>query len=123
MSDFTPTTEVVRDRYAYDAVEHTRYLGFEEAHAQFDRWLTAHDNQIRADDRRVSTVEELAALPAKRTVLLSEPDTKNLEHGFLIDVSKGSHGENVVYVHGRAVPRSERARYLPAVVIWQGRDQ
>ena len=52
MSEYTPVTEEVRDRYAYDAEEHTPYLSIEKAHAQFDRWLATHDKQTRADERR-----------------------------------------------------------------------
>ena len=52
MSEYTPDTEEVRDRYAYDAEEHTPYLSIEKARAQFDRWLATHDEQTRADERR-----------------------------------------------------------------------
>ena len=44
MTDYTPTTEEVRDRYMIDVYTFGRA-------AEFDRWLAKHDAKIRADER------------------------------------------------------------------------
>lgn len=55
-SDYTPNLDEVRDRYADDRVgigEWTRVddsvkRAVEEAYGEFDRWLAAHDQKMRA---------------------------------------------------------------------------
>lgn len=44
MTDYTPTTEEVRDRYMIDVYTFGRA-------AEFDRWLAAHDAEVRANER------------------------------------------------------------------------
>lgn len=56
MTDHTPTTEEVRDEWAYGNQE-VDYEGnpvitLDEAFAQFDRWLVARDRKIAAEALR-----------------------------------------------------------------------
>ena len=63
MSEYTPTTGLIRARYC-DSIalaereperSHSLSLSPEEHsenHAEFDRWLAAHDAQVRADERK-----------------------------------------------------------------------
>lgn len=44
MSDYTPTTETVRERFA-DGFPRAGYI---QALEDFDRWLAAHDAEVRA---------------------------------------------------------------------------
>lgn len=46
MSDYTPDTDDVRDIFAKYAEEHH---GEQDGDAEFDRWLAAHDAEIRAE--------------------------------------------------------------------------
>lgn len=49
MSDFTPTTEVVRDLYDWAATEKCLPgTAYDEHRAHFDRWLAAHDREVAA---------------------------------------------------------------------------
>lgn len=55
MSEYTPTTEEVK-RWFAGAVDEYRCdtgLSYEEAEQGFDRWLAAHGEQTRADERRL----------------------------------------------------------------------
>lgn len=45
MSDYTPTTETVRERFA----DGFPRFGYSQALADFDRWLAAHDAEVRAE--------------------------------------------------------------------------
>lgn len=66
MSEYTPTTEQIRATYADGESE-----GTPEDYAEFDRWLAAHDAEVRAQvvaeepewGRMVTTGIELNALP------------------------------------------------------------
>ena len=51
MSEYTPTTGKVRLRYVAMRNQATGD-GIPENAAEFDRWLAAHDEQTRADERR-----------------------------------------------------------------------
>jgi hypothetical protein len=58
MSDYTPTTTDVREAYGDSQCEGFHSVPtFCPADAEFDRWLTAHDAQVRAD-----TLEEAGRL-------------------------------------------------------------
>ena len=46
MSDYTPTTDEVRDRYAWGRSD-VGYVSYDEAEAEFDLWLVAHDATVR----------------------------------------------------------------------------
>ena len=53
MSDFTPTTEQVRDGFRFDPEDEWRdpvgaVMRAIEAGRAFDRWLAAHDAELRA---------------------------------------------------------------------------
>ena len=50
MSDYTPTTDEVRDRYAWGRSD-VGYVSYDEAEAEFDLWLVAHDATVRAEER------------------------------------------------------------------------
>ena len=50
MSDYTPTTDEVRDRYAWGRSD-VGYVSYDEAEAEFDLWLAAHDATVRAEER------------------------------------------------------------------------
>jgi hypothetical protein len=59
MSDYTPTTEQLRDKYAQHALTSRGWPGGwvgervdREAREEFDRWLAEHDAQVRADALR-----------------------------------------------------------------------
>lgn len=43
MSEYTPTAEQVRERYVYD-----EWVDDEARGPEFDRWLAAHDAEVRA---------------------------------------------------------------------------
>ena len=45
MSDYTPTTDEVEHRYAYDELYS---MDCEADHHAFRRWLAAHDAEVRA---------------------------------------------------------------------------
>lgn len=65
--DYTPTTEEVREQYTRE--EPPRIGTVAERRAEFDRWLAAHDAQVRADEREriASAIEALrvdAAMPS-----------------------------------------------------------
>ena len=53
MTDYTPTTEEVREEYVYGAQEvdldDRVVVSFDEADARFDRWLAAHDAEVKAE--------------------------------------------------------------------------
>ena len=56
MSDYTPSTEDVRARYHLAGVSDTapQFLidrGRKVYYDEFDRWLAAHDREVRASDR------------------------------------------------------------------------
>lgn len=58
MSDYTPTAEDVREAYAiYNANGFLVLSSMHQDHADFDRWLAAHDAQVlrNAADRLSST--------------------------------------------------------------------
>ena len=50
MSDYTPTTDEVREVWQYDQqevdMEGWVTVSFDEAGQSFDRWLTAHDAEV-----------------------------------------------------------------------------
>ena len=46
MTEYTPTTEYVRQGYLFGFIKEQR----EEAASVFDRWLAAHDAEVRADE-------------------------------------------------------------------------
>ena len=54
MTDYTPTTEDVQAAYGGRAVLGTPAMAanYEEAEAQFDRWLAAHDAKVKAEALR-----------------------------------------------------------------------
>jgi hypothetical protein len=57
--EYTPTTGLVRGSYTAGGISKPYYMGgkeqAEEGHAEFDRWLTAHDaeltERVRAEQR------------------------------------------------------------------------
>ena len=51
MSDYTPTTDEVRDRYAWGRSD-VGYVSYDEAEAEFNQWLAAHDAKVKADALR-----------------------------------------------------------------------
>ena len=51
MSDYTPTTDEVRDRYAWGRSD-VEYGPDAEAEAEFDLWLAEHDATVRADHEK-----------------------------------------------------------------------
>ena len=51
MSDYTPTTDEVRDRYAWGRSD-VGYVSYDEAEAEFDQWLAEHDAKVKADALR-----------------------------------------------------------------------
>lgn len=55
MSEYTPTTETVRERFA----DRFPRAGYSQALADFDRWLAAHDAEVRAQaDAEIRTFRE-----------------------------------------------------------------
>lgn len=48
MSDYTPTTEEVRDWIAWSDQPRDRFGGPESAAEAFDRWIAAHDAEVLA---------------------------------------------------------------------------
>ena len=61
MSDYTPTTDEVEHRYAYDELYS---MDCEADHRAFRRWLAAHDVEVRAQALR-----EAASAPIPRAAL------------------------------------------------------
>ena len=61
MSDYTPTTDEVEHRYAYDELYS---MDCEADHRAFRRWLAAHDAEVRAQALR-----EAASAPIPRAAL------------------------------------------------------
>lgn len=56
MSDYAPTTEQVREGYVDTGWAADGSLGEPRDPEVFDRWLAAHDAQVRADEReRIAT--------------------------------------------------------------------
>ena len=59
MSEYTPTTNGVRNRYLwwYEAQQDRRPSNFtkypDEVLAEFDRWLEAHDAEVRAEFQKL----------------------------------------------------------------------
>lgn len=55
-SDYTPTTEDIRGEWRYSVqevdTEGNVVVSFEEADAQFQRWLAQHDAEVRAEALR-----------------------------------------------------------------------
>ena len=49
MSDYTPTTEEVREEYALGLNEGVGAGWYDEHRVEFDRWLAAHDAEKRAE--------------------------------------------------------------------------
>ena len=49
MSDYTPTTEEVREDYALGLNEGVGAGWYDEHRVEFDRWLAAHDAEKRAE--------------------------------------------------------------------------
>ena len=72
MSEYVPTADDVRDRYADARVgvgEWTRFdesvkRAVEDAYAEFDAWLAAHDAEVAA-----KALEEAASSPIPREAL------------------------------------------------------
>ena len=68
MSDYTPTTDEVRDRYAWGRSD-VEYGPDAEAEAEFNQWLAEHDATVRADyeeavrERIAQEIEERAPSP------------------------------------------------------------
>jgi hypothetical protein len=56
MTDYTPTTDEVRDWYGDDVTDADRAWELAKR-AEFDRWLAAHDKEVL--DRAVERVQEL----------------------------------------------------------------
>lgn len=56
MSDYTPTTEKVRERASRDAARFG-FLQEMDFERQFDRWLAAHDREVRAKELRDAATE------------------------------------------------------------------
>ena len=81
MSDFTPTTEQVRDGYRYDTEDEYRDpIGAPQRSAEagraFDRWLEAHDAELRERIAR-ELVDEAQAMTRSSTHLLGGSSEKN----------------------------------------------
>ena len=51
MSDYTPSTDEVRDRYAWGRSD-VGYVSYDEAEAEFNQWLAEHDAKVKADALR-----------------------------------------------------------------------
>jgi hypothetical protein len=60
LSDFTPTTEELRQKYATGAT--WQHQGFSSAAVEFDRWLAAHDAE---KDKRIAGLEARVAAHEK----------------------------------------------------------
>lgn len=55
MTDYTPTTERIREFYVGQRFQSELYAGrpapgIVERYAEFDRWLSAHDAEVRAEE-------------------------------------------------------------------------
>lgn len=48
MSDYTPTTEEVRDKYARGTRSDGTHAQFIKWQKEFDRWIVAHDAEVLA---------------------------------------------------------------------------
>ena len=59
MTEYTPTTDVVRDRYGIEA-GYARLIHAEDALPEFDRWLAAHDAEVARAARVLPSVEAAA---------------------------------------------------------------
>lgn len=71
MSDYTPTTEQVREEYIdgrYDPGFSDRL--YEEGGAEFDRWLEAHDREV--EERVLTIVAEGFRLAAEHGYNVAE---------------------------------------------------
>lgn len=51
MSEYTPTTEQIRDNYVEGMNAFYGERGASEYHDQFRRWLASHDAEVRASER------------------------------------------------------------------------
>lgn len=58
--EFTPTTEYVKDDYQ-EAARMRLGASYEESGAEFDRWLAAHDAEVRAEQGELSDAQVEAA--------------------------------------------------------------
>ena len=69
MSDYTRTTEQVRDEWADTGWEADGSLGFRRDPVVFDRWLAAHDAEVAAQ-----TLRDAASAPIPRAALNPRTD-------------------------------------------------
>jgi len=81
-TEYTPTTEEVREAYATPADE---LFPLSEGHpervkkeAEFDRWLAARDERVRAEQREVDAQIVLTAPRARATPRLGGGDSKGI---------------------------------------------
>lgn len=61
MSDFTPTTKVVRHIYVHGGYDLGLHQTTKEGAEDFERWLTQHDKELRE-----SIAQEIDAVSARR---------------------------------------------------------
>lgn len=50
-TEYTPTTEQVRDHFAWGLMDDPFLTRHHKAAEAFDRWLAAHEAQVRAEER------------------------------------------------------------------------
>lgn len=73
MTDHTPTTEKVRDAWAYMTqdvdFDGNALITFDEAAQRFDRWLAAHNRKIAAEALRTEAFSGLYGTFAQKRLL------------------------------------------------------
>lgn len=87
MSDYTPTTEEVRDKYVGFDLSHTDDCT--ECPAEFDRWLAVHDAIIRADEREQAAHRVAKAIKHNRSCIVEDAPDCWCERSIAITAARG----------------------------------
>ncbi|RBO72825.1 hypothetical protein [Microbacterium sp. H6] len=86
MSEYTPTTDEMRAFYTAERLDGPHLGGFplptvEQAETEFDRWLAAHDAEVRAEARHEFCDPRLGCVVAEEPEPSTEP---TCEHGTML---------------------------------------
>lgn len=83
MSDYTPTTGIVKGAYMIHKFQH-EHVELEGSAAEFDRWLAEHDRKVRAEawdegyqagvhDERIAAGWDYPATPGRANPYKEQP--------------------------------------------------
>ena len=93
MSDYTPTTEAVRAKYARGTRSDGTHAQFVKWQKEFDRWLAAHDAEVlataalhRPAQTKPTDIQFAARRSGKSQALIDSMLAQANEHGIRVEV-------------------------------------